>query len=243
MTQQVMNPDDAVSTTPARLTCPQRVDGPHLFSTQLFAFDDEYGCPSGNFSMSWQSRLIWWCDPRQWLHAILQLKDTPHSIAMGTAIGIFIGLTPTFGIQMLLVLAVAFLTQPFFRFNRFAALVAVYISNPFTMIPIYWMNYRIGAMFTHTQISWKEFVSLFQYSSYTEWWSTFSNVFYTLGTPLIIGSFLVATVLSLPTYPLILRLSERVQARRAARVQSRTEEASRGPKSAEMTEPERSSIS
>ncbi len=243
MTQQVIDPDEVVATSQTRLTCPQRVDGPHLSSTQMIAFDDEFDCSSGKFLMSWQSRLVWWCDPRQWLRAILQLKDTPHSIALGTAIGIFIGLTPTFGIQMLLVIAVACLTQPFFRFNRFAALVAVYISNPFTMIPIYWMNYRIGAIFTRTEITWSEFVDLFQYSSYTEWWSTFSNVFYTLGTPLIVGSLLVATFLSLPTYPLMLRLADRVQARRAARLQARSGKTGTDLHSVGVAEPEHSSVS
>ncbi len=246
MKRQLVHTNEGISSpsSPTTLTCPQRLDGPHLFYDKFIDFDggietDNHG---KTFSMNWKSRLIWCCDPRQWVRAILRLHDTPHSISLGTAVGVFVGLTPTFGIQMLLVLAVAFLTRPFLRFNRIAALVAVYISNPFTMIPIYWFNYRVGTFFTRTEISWNEFVKLFQYADYTEWWSTITNVFYTLGTPLVIGSLLVATFLSLPTYPLLFRLSERVQARREARKRLRDQALFAASSASAVAESETSSI-
>lgn len=252
MTRQAIQTDEEFSTssspttlaTPATLTSPHRFDGPHLFFDRLIDFDDcdETDHHGKTFSMNWKSRLIWCCDPRQWVRAILRLHDTPHSIALGTAVGVFVGLTPTFGIQMLLVLAIAFLARPFFRFNRFAALVAVYISNPFTMVPVYWFNYQVGTVFTHTKITWTEFVRLFHYSGYTEWWSTITNVFHTLGTPLILGSFLVATFLSLPTYPLMFRLSERVQTRREARKRHRDQGLSAAASAPAVAELETSSI-
>lgn len=229
MSQQVANLDDVgiPSQSPPTLTCPQRLDGPHWFFSHVFEEDGSVELHKENPSMSWQSKMNWWCDPREWLRTIVNLKDTPHSIALGTAIGVFIGLTPTFGIQMLLVLTVSLLTRRFFPFNRIAALVGVYVSNPFTMLPIYWFNYRLGAIFMHSEMSWEEFVKLFHYSHFTEWWSTISNVFYTLGAPLIVGSLLVASVCSLPTYPLMLRLVDRVQVRQKARKLKRTiEEAS-----------------
>src|SRR3990172_6945415 len=79
----------------------------------------------------------WWTRPRTFIRHILLADDTPHSIALGTAIGTFIGLTPTGGVQMLLVMLVAFLCRPLFRFNQIAALLMVYISNPLTAVPIY----------------------------------------------------------------------------------------------------------
>ena len=78
-------------------------------------------------------RLRWWSDPRQWLRALLMLDDTPHHIALGTALGVFIAFTPTVGIQMILVLLLAMLVRPFFRFNNVAGLIAVYITNPVTV--------------------------------------------------------------------------------------------------------------
>ena len=34
---------------------------------------------------------------------ILQLNDSPHSISLGITLGLFIGLTPTVGLQMVIV--------------------------------------------------------------------------------------------------------------------------------------------
>jgi hypothetical protein len=61
--------------------------------------------------------------PRTLLRSILMLDDTPHSVALGTAIGMFVGMTPTVGIQMIIVLIVAFLTRPFLKFNKIAAVL------------------------------------------------------------------------------------------------------------------------
>lgn len=202
---------------PIVLSEKRRLDNPHWFFSQLLQFDLETENQDEQTTMSWRSKLSWWCSPRQWVRTIIHLDDTPHSIALGTAIGVFIGLTPTFGIQMLLVFAVAFAAKPIFSFNKFAALVAVYISNPFTMVPIYWFNYQLGTVFIPSEITWDEFVRLFRYNSYSEWVFAISNVFYTLGAPLVIGSLLVATFFSLPTYPFVLRLVEGVQQRRLAR--------------------------
>ncbi|MBV10370.1 MAG: hypothetical protein CMN21_14270, partial [Rubinisphaera sp.] len=74
----------------------------------------------------------WYVSPQLWLRKIVSLDDTPHSIALGTSIGVFVAMTPTVGIQMVVVLLIAALCKPFFRFNQVAGLIAVYISNPVT---------------------------------------------------------------------------------------------------------------
>lgn len=244
MTQQVAESNEALRVSKPAVTLQKscRVDGPHWLIAQLLDFGTEPDAGYEDAKMSWRSKLVWYCDPRKWLRTIVHLQDTPHSIALGTAIGVFIGMTPTFGIQMLLVVTLAFLFRPFFRFNQIAALLAVYISNPFTMVPIYWFNYRLGTLFTHSNVTWDEFVDLFHYSKFSEWFVTISNVFYTLGAPLIIGSFLVATVLALPTYPLMLRLVERVQRRRVLRKQKHSSDHSCEIPLVEVAQPESSSV-
>ena len=164
--------------------------------------------------LSWQSKLAWCLDPRGWLRAILMLDDTPHSIALGTAIGLFIGFTPTVGIQMVIVVILAFLTSRLFRFNRVAALIAVYVSNPFTMVPIYWFNYRIGTLFFEETVAPEEFARLLHYNSFAEWAETLRAVFVTVGAPLLLGSLVVSSVVGLASYPLVLRLAESVQRHR-----------------------------
>ena len=53
---------------------------------------------------SQSKRFEWLQSPRALLNTILRLDDTPQSIALGTAIGMFVGLTPMVGLQMAIVL-------------------------------------------------------------------------------------------------------------------------------------------
>lgn len=65
---------------------------------------------------------------------------TGHSLAGGLAVGLFIGLTPTMGVQTILATLAAF----FLRVNIPAALLATLVTNPFSAPVIYAMEYRFG---------------------------------------------------------------------------------------------------
>jgi uncharacterized protein (DUF2062 family) len=148
----------------------------------------------------------WYSSPRTLLRYILLIEDTPHSIALGTAIGVFIGMTPTVGIQMIIVMIFSFLVKPFFTFNRMAALITVYISNPLTTIPIYWFNYKVGTLFVEGTSTRNDFEKVLHFQSFSEWWETIVHLFVGIGVPLISGSLVVAAILSGITYPLMWRL-------------------------------------
>lgn len=75
------------------------------------------------------------------IHKVLHADDTPHRVALGVAIGIFVGLTPTVGFQMVIALAVA----TAFRANKVVCLPMVWITNPFTMFFIYPLCHRLGS--------------------------------------------------------------------------------------------------
>ncbi len=139
------------------------------------------------------------------------LDDTPHNIALGAAIGVFIAMTPTVGIQMLLVLLISLLARPLFRFNKMAGLLAVYLSNPFTVVPLYWFNYTLGTLYFPSTISKQDFAAIFRYHGLGEWWSAITRLFVDVGVPLLIGSLVVASVCSMVTYPLMLRLLNRLR--------------------------------
>lgn len=113
--------------------------------------------------------------------------------------GMFLGLTPTVGIQMILVMVVSL----FMRFNRKAALITVYISNPLTMIPLYWANYKVGTFFFDDTVTRQDFEHLLTYHSFGEWLDAIRAVFVDVGMPLLFGSAIVATTGSLITYPLM----------------------------------------
>jgi uncharacterized protein (DUF2062 family) len=149
--------------------------------------------------MKLRDQLRLWCSPRLLLRQILMLDDTAHSIALGTAVGMFIGLTPTVGIQMAMVLVFALLVSPLFRFNKVAAILTVYISNPLTMIPLYWFYYRVGGLFIEGNVDRAAFNRVHD-------WNTVLDLILEVGWPLIVGSLIVATVGTVVTYPLILWL-------------------------------------
>lgn len=65
---------------------------------------------------------------------LIRLNDPPERIARGAAIGVLMGILPTFGIGGLLSVALAFVL----RANKAAAVIGSMIMNPFTS-PFFWM--------------------------------------------------------------------------------------------------------
>ena len=65
---------------------------------------------------------------------------TPHAISMGFAIGIAIGLGPTFGFQLI----PAFLINSKLKYSRLGGILGVFITNPLTIIPIYTFELLLG---------------------------------------------------------------------------------------------------
>jgi len=72
-----------------------------------------------------------------------QKNGTPLFHAKGLAIGVFSGCFPFFGFQTLLGVFFAKLA----RGNIFLAAIGTWISNPFTYIPLYYFNYKVGSLF------------------------------------------------------------------------------------------------
>lgn len=59
---------------------------------------------------------------------LLDLRDLPHALAGGVAIGMFIGFTPLFGLKTLLCIGLAYL----FRCNPIAAVISVSLTDVVT---------------------------------------------------------------------------------------------------------------
>ena len=80
---------------------------------------------------------------RNVLKWIVRLRRSPKAIAGGFALGTFVAFTPTFGIQIGIIL----LLGTIINVNRPAALVTVWITNVATLAPIYTFNYWVGSLF------------------------------------------------------------------------------------------------
>lgn len=68
------------------------------------------------------------------------IHDSPHAIALGVAIGMIVGFSPTVGLQMIIAATIATLCGA----NRLTAIIPVWITNPITIPPIYAFTYYLG---------------------------------------------------------------------------------------------------
>lgn len=71
-----------------------------------------------------------------------RMDGAPDEIAKGLALGVFIGMIPAFGLQTLLAVLLAFLLKE----NRLAAIIGVWVSNPFTEPFVYALEYESGRL-------------------------------------------------------------------------------------------------
>src|SRR3954462_2102215 len=87
-----------------------------------------------------------WARFRAWLShlhfRLVTIEDTPHSIALGVAIGIFFGFSPLWSLKTLLSIGVAWLLNS----NKIAAALSVTLHDVILplMPAIYWWEYKLG---------------------------------------------------------------------------------------------------
>jgi len=136
-----------------------------------------------------------WPFPRQFklnLIRLLRLRATPEQAARGFALGLFIGMTPTFGVQMALALMAAILL----RENKIAAFLGVWITNPLTAPLIYAMQYETGRRL----LGWEHPHMQVQFN-----YEFLKTLGWQVMLPLSIGSFIFAVLSALLGYLFVIR--------------------------------------
>ena len=118
-------------------------------------------------------------DALQWLW---QQEGTPGQRARGLAAGIFCGCFPIFGFQTLLGIALASVV----RGNHLLAAAGTWISNPFTYVPLYWFNFRVGSLVLGPGRPWPGFDAVRL--------EGFSDVGWSVLTRLLLGSAITGAV-------------------------------------------------
>ena len=112
------------------------------------------------------------------------LSTNRRMVGRAVLIGLFIAFIPM-PMQMLAVLAFI----PFLRFNVPIALAMCWLSNPFTMPPMYYMEYLTGSFFLGTEMAPVEMT--------LEWFSeNIDDIF----IPLYTGTLFYSVVISLSAY-------------------------------------------
>ncbi len=138
------------------------------------------------------------------LHQVLHADDPPHRLALGAAIGMFVMLTPTLGVQMIIVVFLAWLL----RANKVVGLPIVWISNPATAVPIYYSCYWLGrTLLNRPRIARSWWAELAQppeewADAITFYWDKFTDV----AAPLWTGCIIVGLAAGYLTYVVVYRV-------------------------------------
>ena len=113
-----------------------------------------------------------------------QQNESPSFNAKGLAIGVFSGCFPFFGFQTLLGVFFAKLAKG----NIVLAAIGTWISNPFTYIPLYYFNYKVGSIFIRNSTN----INIESDLGINDLWEQ-GSIF---SIKLILGSFLVGLLLA-----------------------------------------------
>jgi hypothetical protein len=123
----------------------------------------------------------------------VRLRGQPEEIAKGVALGIFIGMTPTFGFQMAIALLFAYLL----RENRLAAILGVWVTNPATAPVIYAVEYEMGRLL----------LGIPRASLPTEFtWSAYADLGWNIIYPLWVGGIIAGIILGSLSYFVTMRM-------------------------------------
>jgi uncharacterized protein (DUF2062 family) len=126
---------------------------------------------------------------KDFYNRFISLKGEPANIAMGMAIGVFIGVTPTIPFHTAMIIAVGVL----FKQNITAGYLGSWlISNPVTIPVLYFCQYELGSIILGLQ---KSVWGLNDYSL-----EGVMNLGWHILFPLLIGGIVTAPFFAVPTY-------------------------------------------
>jgi len=133
----------------------------------------------------------------KFINPVLHSKAPVPEVSLGVAVGVFLGLTPTVGVQMYLVAMVWSIYRYIFNkhFNLPVGMAMVWISNPITMVPLYYLFLLTGYWLIDTKdiLSYKLFAENLALISETD--GTIQMIIngtqfllIDLGWPMVVGS-------------------------------------------------------
>ncbi|MFA5180106.1 MAG: DUF2062 domain-containing protein [Syntrophales bacterium] len=132
---------------------------------------------------------------RDFYDRFISLKGEPGDIAMGMAIGVFIGVTPTIPFHTAMIIAVGVL----FKQNITAGYLGSWlISNPVTIPLFYFFQYELGSII----LGWQK--SAWALNDYS--FESIMNLGGHILFPLLTGGIITAPFFAVPAYFLARRL-------------------------------------
>jgi uncharacterized protein (DUF2062 family) len=145
----------------------------------------------------------------QKFHQLLDAKDAPHSVAGGTAIGVFFGFIPIFGLKTVSAMGVSMLT----RCSVVASVIGVSLHD--ILIPIWPLILRFQFQVGFWLLSQPHHFAPplkkddFRISELLQW-----DNFVDIGLPLLVGGVVFAIPITVFSYGVVLLIMRWRQARR-----------------------------
>lgn len=141
------------------------------------------------------------------------LGGSPHSLALGCAVGVFMGIMPVLPLRSVLILLVAPLTGA----NVIAALVVgTTVANPFFLALWYSLALAFGNMLVTEAVSWDRVSAALenvqQAAGFSDRLSSAADIGWDIVVVLLAGGFLIALPAGIATYLAAIRYFSRRQA-------------------------------
>jgi uncharacterized protein len=93
---------------------------------------------------------------RRWVQKILRVRDLPEAQARGLATGFFFAVTPFWGLQLVLAVAVSHLV----RGNKVLAGAMTALNNPLTALPLYATCFLLGQAILGSTVAPPDFAAM-----------------------------------------------------------------------------------
>jgi uncharacterized protein (DUF2062 family) len=152
-----------------------------------------------------KSKRFWqnWKQHLRYLHwRLINLRGTSQHISRGLAAGVFAGLFPLFGLQIIIGVFLATLL----RGNKLMAAAGTWVSNPLTYVPIWLFNFQVGRwLLGYKNLSFS--------ADGIDNWREFLQLGTEFATALFVGCFVVGLVSAIVSYYLCLQLVRRIRRR------------------------------
>ncbi len=163
-----------------------------------------------------------------------RLPDTPHKIARGIGVGVFVCFTPLFGFHFLLSMMVAYLL----RANVLAAVLSTFFGNPLTFPLIASLSLELGTLMLGTELDMplNQVFSAFTNASVETWlnlispftgqtaeWGDLSLFFWNVFWPYLIGGLAPGIVAGVIAYRLSLPAIAAFKSRRRKKMREKFE--------------------
>jgi uncharacterized protein (DUF2062 family) len=133
---------------------------------------------------------------------LLSLHNSPQEIALGVALGIFIGITFPYGLHTLVAICISLLIP---KTNKIAIIGGTYVSIPPTVPFIVWAGYEIGRFILHENYPALSWASIRQMD-----YRTVLELYY----PVFVGSLILGAFSAGVGYLIAFRFAQAIKRRR-----------------------------